>query len=142
MALHGNDGMELRLGTGFQSEVELLSMGNDFFYHGLHLVDLYGVYHEVLTLVVIFLRCFLEAAGSLFYPVVEDVGETQQHRRCDIAQRQLVHHLAQVYLGVVLAGCYIHVSFVVDAEIGCAPSVDVVQLFRVLNGPFLHFCVC
>ena len=138
LALHGNDRMKFWFGAGLQSEVEFLSVGDDFLHHGLHLVHLDGVDHVVLSLVVVFLACFFEAAPCLFDAAVENVGESEQHRRCHIAQGQFVHHFSQVYLRGVLAGSHIDVSLFVDAEIGGAPPIDVVELLRVVNSPFFH----
>ena len=69
--------MQLRLGTGFQSEVELPSVRDDLLYHRLHLIYLDGIDHIVLAFVVILLRGLLEAAPRLLDTVVEDVGESQ-----------------------------------------------------------------
>ena len=113
-------------------------MGDDLLDHRLHLVHLDGVDHVVLSLVVVLVGCLLEAAPRLFDSVVEDVGEAQQHGSRDIAQRQFVHHLAQVNLRVVLAGCDVDVAFLVNTEVACAPAVDVVELTGIFNGPFLH----
>ena len=62
LTLHGDDGMELRLGTGLKTEVELAAMADDLFHHGLHLVHLDRIYHEALSLVVVGLGCLLKAA--------------------------------------------------------------------------------
>ena len=59
-------------------------MGDDFFYHRLHLVYLDRIHHIVLTLVFIFLCGLLETAPGLLNTVVKDVWETKQHRWCDI----------------------------------------------------------
>ena len=141
LALHGDDGVQFGLGTGFKSEVELLAVTDDFLYHGLHLVHLDGIDDKVLCLVVVFLGCFLKATGGFLNAVVEDVGETQQHRWGDVAQRQFVHDVAQVNLGVVFTGGDIHVAFVVDTKVRGAPAIDVVELLRIFDGPFLHFSV-
>ena len=69
-------------------------MRDNLLYHRLHLIDLNRIYDKVFGLVVIFLGCFLEAAGSLLNAVVEDVGKAKQHGGRDIAQCQFVHHFA------------------------------------------------
>ena len=35
--------MKFRFGTGFQSEIEFLSVADNLFYHRTHLVDLNGI---------------------------------------------------------------------------------------------------
>ena len=139
LALHGNHGMQLGLGSGLQSQVEFPSVGDNLFHDGLHLVHLDGIDHIVLTLVVVLLGGFLEAAPCFLNAVVENVGESQQDRRLHIAQRQFVHHFPEVDLHLVLAGGYKHVSFFIDSEIGSTPAIDVVQFPGILNRPFLHF---
>ena len=114
-------------------------MGDNLLDNGLHLVHLDGIDHIVLAFVVVLLRGFLETAPRLLDSVVEDIGEAEQHWRRDITQRQLVHHLTQVYLRRILTRCDIDITLLVDAEIGGAPTVDVVELLRVIDGPFLHF---
>ena len=138
LALYGYHGVELGLRAGLQSEVELASVGDNLLHHGLHLVHLDGIDYEVLALVVVLLGGLHEALRGLLDAVVENVGEAQQHRRGDVAQRKLVHDLAQVNLGCVLAGGNKHVSLFVDAEVGGAPAIDVVEFSRVFSCPFLH----
>ena len=53
-------------------------------------------------------------------------------------KRGHLRYAAQVYLRSVLTRCDIDIALFVDAEIGSTPTVDVVELLRVLNGPFLH----
>ena len=132
LALYGDDGVQLRLGTGLYAQVELTSVRDNLLDHGLHLVHLDGIDHVVLTLVVVFLGRLLEAAPGLLDTVVQDIGETQQHRGCHVAQRQFVHHLAQVNLRLVLAGRHIDITLVVDTKVTRAPSVDVVQLAGII----------
>jgi hypothetical protein len=46
----GNDGVELGLGTGFQSQVVFLAVADDFLHHRAHLIHLDGVDDEILAL--------------------------------------------------------------------------------------------
>ena len=139
LALHGDDGMELGLGAGLQSQVELAAVADDFLHHRLHLVHFDGVDDEVLPLVAVFLLGLLEAAGRLLDAVVQDVGKPQQDGGGDVAQCEFVHHVAQVYLRVVLTRSDKHIPLLIDTKIRGAPAVDVVELLRILDGPFLHF---
>ena len=130
--------MQLWLRTCLKAEVEFTSMRDNLLYHRLHLVHLDRIHHIVLTLVFILLRGLLETAPSLLNPVVKDVRESKQHRWCDITQSQFVHHFTQVYLRAVLTRSHIDITILVDTKIGCAPTIDVVELLRIVNGPFLH----
>ena len=58
----GKHGVQLGFAAGFQTDVELLAVSDDFFNDLPHLVHLDGVDDEVGTLVLIFLGRFLEAA--------------------------------------------------------------------------------
>ena len=139
LALYGDDCVQLGLRPGLQSQIELASVGDDFLHHRLHLIHLNRIDDEVLGLESVLLSCLLEAGRSLLDTVVKNVGETEQHRRRDITQGELVHDIAQVYLRVVLTGRDIHVTLAVYAEVRCAPSRDVVQFLRIFNRPLFHF---
>ena len=123
-----DDGMQLRFGAGFETQVELLAMLDHLLHHGAHLIHLDRIDNEVLSLIAILLGRLLEAAGNLLDAVVQDVGEAQQHRRRNVAQLQFVHHVAQVNLYVVFAWRHVHVALVVYTEVRRAPTVDVVEL--------------
>ena len=69
--------MQFRLRAGFQTKIELTTMGDNLLYNWLHLVDLDGIDHIVLTFVVILLAGFLETAPSLLDTIVENIRETQ-----------------------------------------------------------------
>ena len=142
LALQGDDGVELGFRAGFQTEVELPAVRDNLFDDGLHLVHLDGVDHVVLALVVVLLAGLPETVPRCLDTAVEDVGEPEQHGRLYVAERQLVHHLAQVYLRVVFTGRDVHIALFVHTEIGASPPVDVVQLVRVFNGPLLHIRIC
>ena len=81
----GEHGMQFGLTACFQADVELLAVSDDFLHHLPHLVHLDGINDEIGALVLIFLGRLLEAAGNLVDAVVQDVGETQQHRGCHLA---------------------------------------------------------
>ena len=108
------------------------------FHDGLHLICLYGIDNEILPLEVILCRRLFETAARLFDAVVQNVWKSQKDRWRDISQRQFVHHITQVNLRVVLTWCDINIAAVVDAKVGGAPTIDVVELPRVFNSPFFH----
>ena len=130
--------MQLRFRAGLNAKVELTAMADNLLNHWLHLVHLDGEHHIVLGLVLILLGSLLETAPRLFNTVVQNIGETEQYRRLHVAQGELVHHFTQVNLRAVLTGCHEDVALVVDTEIAGTPAVDVVELLRVIDGPFLH----
>ena len=136
--VHRQHGMELRLGTRFQSQVVLLSVADDFLHHRTNLIHLDRIDDEVLGRVAVFFRGILETSCRLLNTVVDDVGETNQHRGCYIAQREVVHHLFQVNFHSVLPWSGNNVSFVVDVEIVHAPAANAIQLTGVFNAPFSH----
>ena len=51
--------MEFGFGTGFQSQIEFLTMTNDFFYYRTHLVYLDRINDKILGLIPILIRCLL-----------------------------------------------------------------------------------
>ena len=81
----GDDGVELGFGAGLQANVALLTVADNLFDHGAHLVHLDGHHHEVLAMELVFFGGLLEAGVDFVDAVVQDVGETQQHRSRDIA---------------------------------------------------------
>jgi len=130
--------VKLWFGTGFKPQIELTSMGDNLVHDGLHLVDLDGIDDIAFSLEVIFLLRLLIALSHLLDAIVEDVGETQQHRWGHIAQGKLIHHIAQIDLRIILTRCDIDITLIVDTEVRSTPSIDIVQLFGVFYGPFFH----
>ena len=140
LALDGDDGVQFGFGTRLQTKVELPAVRDYLLDDGLHLVYLDRVDDEVLALKPIVFAGTVETFGSLLDTVVENVGETQQHRRSDSAQRQFLHHIVEIHLlRLVLLGRDIDVAPLVHTEVGSSPSIDVVQFLCVLNCPLLHF---
>ena len=115
-------------------------MADNLLNHWLHLVSLYRIDYKVLCLVFIFLSCLLKAAAGLLNTVVENIRKPEKHRSGDIAQGEFVHHFTDVDLGLVLARCDIDVTFFINTEIGGAPTINVVELFRVFYSPLFHSC--
>ena len=127
LALLGDNGVELGLGAGLETEVELTAMGNHLVNDGLHLIDLDGIDDVALALVVVLLARLVVAFGHLLDAVVEDVGETEQYGGGDVAQGEFVHQFAQVDVYVVLGGRDIDIALLIDTKIGGAPAFDVVE---------------
>ena len=130
--------MELGLGAGFQADVEFLAVAHYLLYYRANLVNLDGIDKETLAIVAILLGCRAETVGDFLHTVVEDVGETKEHRRCDILHLKLVEHLAKINRGQAGTRSHADVTFFIDGEILPAPPVDVVELDTVLHSPFSH----
>jgi hypothetical protein len=98
--------MKFRLGTGFQSQIELLPVANHLFHNGTHLIHLDGIDDVILGFVTVFFRSFCKAIGNLFNPVVQNIRETEQHRCFHIAKLKLIHEFLQVHFNSPLLGSY------------------------------------
>ena len=139
LTLNGDDGMELGLGTGLKTKVKLATMGDDLLYYGLHLIHLDGIDDKVFSLVMILLGSLLKTAAGLLNTIIEYIGEAKEHGWSDISQGQLVHHLSEIYLSLILAWGDIHVTVLIYSKVRGAPSADVIELLRIFDSPFLHF---
>ena len=141
VAVHvcGNHGMQFGFRAGLQPEVVALAVADDFFYDGAHLVHLHGEDDKVFTLVVIFLACLAETFVGLLDAVVQYVGEAEQHGSRHMAGSQVVHQLLEVHLHAVLFRRDIDMSLLVDAKVIDSPTLDVVELLRILYAPLFHF---
>ena len=130
--------MQLRLGTGFQTQVVTLTMTDNLLHNRTHLIHLDGEDNKMLTCIRVFLLSFAEALISLLDAVIQDIRETQQHRSRNMTCSQMVHHLLQVYLHRVLLGRYIHMPLIIDTKVINSPTLNVVEFLRVLNSPLFH----
>ncbi len=92
----GDDGQQLRLGAGFQPEVVRLAEVEDFLDDLPLLVDLDRVDAAVAALVLVLGDGGLEGAVNLAQPMLQDVGEPDEHRKADAAELQPVDELLQV----------------------------------------------
>ncbi len=138
MRVDRKHGMQLRLRSGLKADVVLVAVADYLLNHLTHLVDLDRIDHEVLSLVVVFLRSHAEATGNLADAVVEYIGETEQQRSGDVAQLKLIHYVADVDRNASFTRGNLHVSTFIDREILQSPSGDVVKLRGILNSPFSH----
>lgn len=69
--------VQLRLGTGFETDVEFGAIAHNFFHDLAHLIYLNGVDHIVLRRVSVARGSFAEAVRNLFDAVVQDIREAQ-----------------------------------------------------------------
>ena len=121
--------MQLRFGTGFQTEIEFLSMADDLLNYRPHLIDLDRIDDEVFAFVFIFFGCFLKAVACLFDAVIQNIGKAHQNWCRYITERQFFHQFFQIYFYAVFTWCDIDMSFLIDTKVVYAPSVDVVKFF-------------
>ena len=129
LALHSDDGMQFRLRTSFQTEIELAPMRNNLLNDRLHLVYFNRIDDEVFCLVVVFLSSLLKARSRFLDTTVENVRKPEQHWWRNIAQRQFVHNFAKVYSRLSFTRCNNDISFAVNIKIGHPPTIEVVQFF-------------
>ncbi|CCZ69498.1 uncharacterized protein BN759_01686 [Bacteroides sp. CAG:702] len=129
VSIDGYHGMQFGFRTCFQSQIELLAVADDFFYHGTHLVHLNGINDEVLCIVAIFLRCLSETIRNFFDTVIQNIRETHQHRCCDVPELQFIHQFFQVDCNTVFSGSHFYVTFVINPKIGNTPPRNVVEFF-------------
>ena len=115
--------------TTFQSEIIFLSVGDNLFYHGTHLVYLDGIDDEMLTFIVIFLLSLFKTSRSFLNAIVQNVGKTQEYGSCDVTLCEITHDVAQINLYIIFARTHKGVTFFVNAEIVHTPSFDVVEFF-------------
>ena len=134
--------MEFGFRTGFQSQIEFLTMTNDFFYYRTHLVYLDRINDKILGLIPILIRCLLKAVRDFFNTIIQNIRKTDQHRSCHIPQLQLIDQLFQVDLNAVLTRSYHYMTFVIDTKVRSSPPCYVVEFFRIFNTPFSHFFFC
>src|SRR5699024_3754380 len=113
--------MEFGFGTGFQSQIEFLTMTNDFFYYRTHLVYLDRINDKILGLIPILIRCLLKAVRDFFNTIIQNIRKTDQHRSCHIPQLQLIDQLFQVDLNAVLTRSYHYMTFVIDTKVRSSP---------------------
>ena len=106
--------VQLRLRAGLQPDVEFLAVAHDFVDHLTHLVHLYRIDDKVLRAIFIFLCGLLEASRNLLDAIVEDIGETQQHRSGNVTNLQLVHQFFQIDGCTTFTRSHLNVTIVVD----------------------------
>ena len=131
--------MEFRFGTGFQSEIELLSVADNLFHHRAHLVDLNRINYKVLGFITILFGRLFKAGRHLFNTVVQNIRKTYQHGRSHITQLQLIDQFFQIDSHSVSTRCNNYMTFVINTKVRGTPTCDVVEFLRIFNTPLSHF---
>jgi hypothetical protein len=131
--------MQLRFRSRFKTDIEFLTVTDNLLDHRAHLVNLYRVNYEILTFVTILLGGKFETVGYFFDTVVENIGETEQHRRGYILHLQFVKNRTQINRGHPLLRGYCNVTLVINRKILASPAVYVIQLGAILYSPSSHF---
>ena len=136
--IYRQDGVQFRLGTGFEPYIVFGPVPDYFLDYGTHLVYFDRIYYEVLRGIAVLVGSSPETVGNLFYPVVEYVRETEQHRGRDIPHLEFLHQLLQIDGRPVFLGSHGHVTFLINRKIIQAPAFNVVKFRRIFNSPFSH----
>lgn len=131
----GQDRQQLRLGTGFQADGDVLG-GDDVLDHRFLLVDLDRIERGVLALVFQARDVAVEGAGELAHTVLQDIGEAHQQGQRQAALAQLVDLLEQVdgrAVGTVRTD--FDATGFIDREIPGPPMANPVNTAAVRNCP-------
>ena len=68
--------------------------------------------------------------------MLQDVGESDEHRKADAAELEAIDELLQVDgAGRVLGWMDLHVAIVIDREVSVAPARHLVELAGVVDAP-------
>jgi hypothetical protein len=80
-----------------------------------------------------------EALAELADARREDVREADQHREVETAMLEVVHQLLEIDRGTAVAArSNLDVAEAVDRDEARAPSVNVVEIYRILDRPSRH----
>ncbi len=133
------DGVQLRLGTGFQTDVVGTAELDYFLHHLALLVDLDGIDAEVVALVSVFLHGVVEGVGQVGDAGTQDIGKADQKGHGIALRLNVFDEKLEVdVVGAVGVGLDNEVSPVVDVEITRTPTVNVVMFLGFFNRPLLH----
>ncbi len=135
LGCQGQHSQQLRLGTGFQADGNVLG-GDDVLDHRFLLVHFDRVQRGVLALVFQALDIGIESAGQLAYTVLQDIGKTHQQRQGQTAFAQLVDLLVQIDGRAVRAvRTDFNATGIIDREIPGPPMANPVNTAAVRNCP-------
>ncbi len=129
-------GQQLRLGAGFQPEMERLAEIEDLLDDLPLLIHLDRIDAAILSLVFILANGRLEGVLDLADAMAEDIREPQQDRQLNAALLELIDQLFQVdRLARDLVGMNRDVPGSIDTEIAFPPVTNAISFDRILNLP-------
>jgi hypothetical protein len=140
--MEGEGDQEFGLAAGFDAEAVGGAVFDQLLHHVPLLVDLDRVDPAEPALVVVLRDGRGEGSKELLDPELQDVGETDEKGKVAAPALQILHQFLEVDRPFARApGRHLDVARVVDGEEILAPSVDVVELGRVLDGPSPKVCL-
>jgi hypothetical protein len=77
VGINGQYGVKLWLRSGFQPNMEALSVRYDFFYYLPHLIYFDGIDQIILRLIIVFFGSGFKAVGNFFDPVIQNFRKTK-----------------------------------------------------------------
>ena len=127
---------QLRLRADLESETELASVAVDLLDDEALLVDLDREDGRVVAAVVVLRDRRCERIVQPLQPVPQDVRETDDHGRGQVAGLEAVHDLEQVDLVIGgLIRTYHDVTVGIDSEVAAPPGLDSVEVEGILDLP-------
>ena len=141
--VHRKHDEELALAARFQAEVPGRACVEDLLDHLAHLVHLGRVDAEILPLVPVLRDRAAEHVVELLHPAAQQVLEAHHAGKAQLALADVVDHVHQVdHRAGLPEGVDHQVALGVDAEVAGAPTRNVVELQRSLDGPIgiRHWC--
>ena len=118
-----DDSQELGLGAGLEAEVVRLAELVDLFDDLTLLIDLDRIDAAVAALVLMLCDGAAEGGVNVAEPMLEDVGEANQHRKADASELKAVDQFLQVDRSRrFLRRMHLHVTGVVHRDIAIAPA--------------------
>ena len=131
-----HDGEQLGLGADLEAEAEFLAVAVDLLDDQALLIDLDRKHRGIAVPVLVLCDGGAERLREMAKAVGQDVGETNDHRRVQVARLESLHHLVQIDFAVRIHARPDHdVAFGVDREVALAPGLDLVQIERLLDLP-------
>ena len=136
---HGHHGHQFGLGSRLQAELERTAELQHFFHNLPLLIDLDGVHATIFALVAMFGDGGLKSPVQFAQAVLQNAGETHQHRQRDAAQHQGIDQLFQIDGALrILGGMHAQVAAAVHRKVALAPTGHVVEFAGVLRCPSLR----
>ena len=131
-----HDGQQFRLRPGLEAELVRAAEVEHFLDDLSLLIDLDRIDAAVAALVLVLADGALKRRVDVGEPLLDDVGEADEHRQADAAELQPVDEFLEVdRLADVLGRMHLDVAGRVDREVAVAPARHFVELAGVVHAP-------